>query len=591
MEIIFVDNISFVYTLDSDCEGCNKCIFTCPTHANEAHFEADCAKVSIKDGFCISCGECIAICDHKARDYFDDTSGFFEAIKNGEEISVVIAPAARFNVTDVSKLITYLKSIGVNKVYDVSFGADICTWAHVKMLKENKIDTIISQPCPVVVSYIEKYRPEIINKLSPIQSPVICVATYLKKYLKIKDKIMFLSPCIGKKRECKSTYTLEALDYNVTFAKFMERLENNNVDLNSYESSKFDNMEGSIGFTFSRPGGLNENIKFNLDEDVWIKQIEGIHKLVSYIDEYLDDVKNNRPVPVIIDALNCEGGCNLGTGTNKQARQNEIDYVFNKSKTYISREKADELTEYFNKMLNVEDFVRRYKDRSFDYKKRDDVDIERAFIQLGKFTEVDRNINCFSCGYGNCYDFAYDLALGHNDRNNCRHYLLNKFKKMSLYDDLTGINNRNCYNMLMKRLDEHHPGFVGVTYIDINGLKDANDTHGHSYGDELIIACARILNKVFTGKCYRVGGDEFVIMYDENDEDEFVNRLEKLNELLAKEEKLIVSVGTAISYTKEDLIEKMELADKLMYKNKQEYYNSINKADRRNRRSLKKIFK
>ncbi len=575
------EQISYVVTNESDCAGCNKCIFKCPTGANEAFFEADDGKVFIKHGFCISCGECIEICDHGARGYFDDMDRFFKDLEAGEQISVVIAPSAKFHFKDIGNLIGYLKSIGVNKIYDVSLGADICVWGHLRAIEKKNLTSIIAQPCPVVVSYIEKYKAELISKLSPVHSPVACLGIYLKKYLGVTDKIMFLSPCIGKKRECSSTQTKKVLEYNVTFKKLADYINKKNIDLTSYNSSTFDSMEGSIGFTFPRPGGLSENIKYHLGEDVWIKHIEGIHNIDNYFNEYIEDLAEGKAVPLIIDALNCQQGCNFGTGANKDVRQNEIDYQLNKAKSKITKENTHKLMKHFDDSFDLNDFLRGYTDRSVDYKKDETVDLEQAFLSLGKITYEDRNVNCFSCGYGNCNDFAYDLAIGSNDKNNCKHYLLNKFKKLSLYDDLTTLNNRYSFNLALKRLSKNHTGFVGIVYIDINGLKEANDTYGHSYGDTLIISCANILSKVFYEKVYRVGGDEFVVLQDNTNSEEFTKMLNILDIMFKSEDKLIVSVGSAISYSSMDLEHKMNIADQEMYRAKEEYYKSVG----RNRRS------
>ncbi len=575
-----VDKRSYVYTESDECKGCNKCISKCPVGANEAFFEADLAKVFIKEGFCISCGECMAICDHNARFYFDDTEDFFGAIENGEKISVVIAPAARFNFPDVGKVISYLKSIGVNGVYDVSFGADICTWAHIKTIKDTRPKTMIAQPCPVVVSYVEKFKPSLIQYLSPIQSPVICLGTYLKKYLSITDKIMFLTPCVGKKRECNNPDTDYVLDYNVTFEKFMQHTKKQGIDFTNYESKTFDNMDGGIGFTFSRPGGLSENIKFNLGEDIWIKQVEGIENIEKYFVEYVEDINSGKPVPMIVDALNCIDGCNLGTGTSKSARHNEIDYVTNQNKKKITKNNTEQLIKYFDDNFNISDFIRKYHDRSSEYEKKHDIDIEQAFLALGKVTEEDRNINCFCCGYGNCHDFAYDLATGHNDKNNCRHYLLNKFKKLSLTDDLTSLSNRNCYNDQVKEYQIQPPEFLGIVVIDINGLKEANDVHGHNFGDELIITCASMLKTIFNNKAYRVGGDEFVVLFD-TDEALFDKDVKKFRRLLGSEKSVSLSVGTSKCYASDNFDEKFHEADTAMYSEKDEHYRQLGIKDRR----------
>lgn len=89
-------------------------------------------------------------------------------------------------------------------------------------MKEKNVKTMISQPCPVVVNYIEKYKKDILKYLAPIQSPMMCTAIYLKKYKNIEESIAFLSPCIGKMNEIKDKNNLGLVDYNVTFKKLKE---------------------------------------------------------------------------------------------------------------------------------------------------------------------------------------------------------------------------------------------------------------------------------------------------------------------------------------------------------------------------------
>ncbi len=576
-----MDKVSFVHTISKACMGCNKCIFQCPTHANEAFFEADAGKVFIRDGFCISCGECLSICDHGARDYDDDLDVFLKDLQNGESISVVIAPAATFNFDDLKRVMGYLKAIGVQHIYDVSFGADICTWGHVRLLQQGNVSSMIAQPCPVIVSYIEKYQPDLIHRLSPVQSPVICLATYLKQYLGIEEKLAFLSPCIGKKRECTSEHTHGVLDYNVTFTKFIRHLEQQAVDLTRYAPVSFETPPGSLGFSFPKPGGLSENIRYHLDRSVWIKQVEGVHKVKRYLKEYEEDLAQGKQVPTIIDVLNCEDGCNLGTGSLKTARHNVVDHTLYQNRLNLEKKDCAALFSFFDEKFFLSDFLRTYTDRSTDYCRSDDVDMESAFLSLGKFTKEDREINCFCCGYGNCHDFVYDLATGHNDKNNCRHYLLGKFKKMSALDDLTGLKNRYSYTLKREALMQAHPGFVGIAFIDINGLKQANDCFGHAYGDALIIRCATLLREVFGEGVYRIGGDEFIILADDVSPDRFGEMIDTLKEKVKREETLVVSIGTAVSGDETDLEEKIAEADQAMYDAKQAYYRTVARANRR----------
>ena len=146
----------------SKCEGCNRCVRACPVAECNIVFKQDGAiKVRVDPEKCIACGACLSVCRHKARMYEDDTERFFSDLKAGVAISMMTAPALRTNFQNHKALLAYLRSLGVRKIFDVSLGADICTWAHIRYL-ETHSDPIITQPCPAIVSYISKYQTELL---------------------------------------------------------------------------------------------------------------------------------------------------------------------------------------------------------------------------------------------------------------------------------------------------------------------------------------------------------------------------------------------------------------------------------------------
>lgn len=404
------------------CKGCNKCIFVCPTHANNAILEGGENKIHVNDSRCIYCGECLDICDHCARVFTDSTEEFFADLAAGKKISVIAAPAIQHNIPEYEKLFTYLRKLGVNVIYDVSFGADITTWGYLRAAKEMNIKSMISQPCPVVVGYIENFKPELIDALAPVHSPAVCTAIYMKKYMSMSDDIAFLSPCISKSIEFSDPNTGGFVKYNVTYKNLIKYMNDHQIDLNNYENSPFDNMQGNLGFVFSRPGGLKENVRFYANEDVWVHQIEGIKEIKSYLNDYAKRMADNEPIPFLVDALNCKEGCNLGTATDKNLSVDTVNYATNKKKKEVDRQKAEQLMTYFDDTLKLNDFIRNYSDRSNTVEQAKKEDIDRVFDQLGKHTDEDRKLNCFSCGYGSCYDFACAVALGQNHKENCFQY-------------------------------------------------------------------------------------------------------------------------------------------------------------------------
>ena len=128
--------------------------------------------------------------------------------------------------------------------------------------------SLISQPCPVIVNYIEKYEPSLIPNLAPVHSPTLCTAIYLKKYKKFDGKIAMLSPCIAKSVEFNDPNTSGFVNYNVTISKLKEYIEKYHINIESYPATEFDNDESYLGFAFSRPGGLKENVDYYTNSSV-----------------------------------------------------------------------------------------------------------------------------------------------------------------------------------------------------------------------------------------------------------------------------------------------------------------------------------
>jgi X-X-X-Leu-X-X-Gly heptad repeat protein len=381
-------------------------------------------RVRVDQKKCIRCGACLDACSHGARQYRDDTASFFADLANGKKISVVAAPAARVNFPNHKKLISFLKDSGVNLVYDVSFGADITTWAYLKAIREKGLRSVVAQPCPAIVNYVEKYRPELLANLAPVHSPTLCTAVYMKKYLKLADSIAFLSPCLGKTDEFRDPNTNGLVTYNVTYGKLKEYLDGRKIDIERYADKEFDDVGCWLGCLYSRPGGLRENVEA-LAPGAWVRQIEGLHHAYPYLGEYSARVARNESVPLLVDILNCADGCNRGTGTCKCVAIDDADSRLNALKTAKRSErvrfrtKQADLFKTFDDRLNLADFARSYADRSVARAEPSTAELEKIWISLHKETPESREINCSACGYETCADMARAIYGGVNDKHNC----------------------------------------------------------------------------------------------------------------------------------------------------------------------------
>lgn len=154
-------------------------------------------------------------------------------------------------------------------------------------------------------------------------------------------------------------------------------------------------------------------------------------------------------------------------------------------------------------------------------------------------------------------------------------------KKMTEIDTLTGLYNRFAYEyrILELKKEEKCPEPLIIFAMDVNGLKRVNDSEGHDVGDSMIYDAAQSILKGVgnTGECYRVGGDEFaaIITKEGINPDEVVQNI-KAAAQACKNDKYTVSISIGYSMSGSDdglQLEDMEkIADKQMYRDKEDYY-------------------
>ena len=402
----------------STCVGCNRCIRFCPVEgANIAFSEGEDIKVKIDNTRCIACGACILACRHDSRDYYDDTERFLSDLQRGVNISIFAAPANRTNGENWGRLLTWLRQKGVKKIYDVSLGADICTWGYIRYIQREKPASVITQPCPAIVNYILIHNQALLPYLSPVQSPMLCAAIYMKNYEHINDKLAAISPCIAKTHEFESTHYV---DYNVTLKKLYEYIKTNNIKLPAQESG-FDHQEASLGVLFPMPGGLKEGVELHLGKAIRVDKSEGQSVVYDALDEFAK--KGGKHLPAVFDVLNCPEGCNMGTGCSHERDIFEVNAIMDDARQKVLRDRVqadfDAYYEEFDRKLNLNDFIRKYTPQNIRRHSATNEQIEGAFKKLGKETEMERKFDCAACGSDSCREMAKMIVYGVNIPENC----------------------------------------------------------------------------------------------------------------------------------------------------------------------------
>ncbi len=433
---------TLVYTNDN-CVGCNKCISVCPVlTANRAVVENGKNKIVVDGKQCVSCGACFDACAHEARSYNDDTERFFEDLAKGEKISLLLAPAFLANYPrEYASVLGGLKQLGVNRIISISFGADITTWGYIKYITEHNFTGGISQPCPAIVGYIEKYIPELIPSLVPIHSPMMCGAIYVKKYMKVPDKLAFISPCIAKKNEIDDPNCGGYVSYNVTFNHLMDYVRKHSIS----GPAATDEIEYGLGSIYPMPGGLKENVYWFCGEEIFIRQIEGEKHAYEFLEDYKTRVLGKKELPFMVDALNCAKGCIYGTGVEEEktktddilyelqkikeaSKKNDRKHAF--SRNLSPKQRLDKFNKQF-KNLDINDFIRHYTDKSrgLEIAKPNTEELNSIFATMEKTTSETQNINCSACGYSTCTDMATAIHNGCNHKDNCIQYVKGEVEK------------------------------------------------------------------------------------------------------------------------------------------------------------------
>jgi len=420
------------------CCNCHRCISVCPVKMCN---NGSGSYVSINHDLCIGCGTCIDACVHGARTGIDDMPEFFRDLKSGISIVAIVAPAVAVNFSGKDlNLNGWLKSVGVRAVFDVAFGAELTTKSYVEQIKKENPMIMISQPCPALVSFIEIYRPQLIQYLAKADSPmahtVECIRHFYPEY---RDcRIAVISPCFAKRREFDEN---GRGDYNVTMKNLDLYFREHNIDLTSYPQVDYDNPLAERAVLYSTPGGLMRTAeRFVPGISSKTRKIEGQPAVFEYLAGLDRSLSSGcKPYYQLVDCLNCEKGCNRGGGSiNNNMPLDELEDLV-ESRARARQEKwrtggkpskfaLRKLEKTVNAYWKPAIYERVYQDRSVAVEKfikePNESELQQVYESMGKHSKSDI-YNCGACGYNSCEQMAVAIFNGLNRKENCHHYVMN----------------------------------------------------------------------------------------------------------------------------------------------------------------------
>ncbi len=404
----------------ANCRSCYKCIRICPVKAIK--FKDD--QAEIVEDRCIACGQCLIECPQNARYIKSDVLKVKEAIEN-KKVIATIAPsfAGAFDMTDEGQIVTALKTLGFDIVEETAVGARIVTAEYNNILTDWKYNNVITTCCPSANYLIERYFPSLTKYMLPVVSPMLAHGKVLKHIYGMESFVVFLGPCTAKKYEAIDFQHDGIIDAVVTFEEFALWLKEENIDIKSLESQKFDRRSVAIGRKYPVKNGVISGLMpwctKNGFEPITVDGIEDCVKIMKEIEN--GDIKN-----VCVEVNICRGSCSGGPGMPDG--QDNYFKCQSKVKEYMKKSGGDTVCE--NVDLSKIDFANTFLDKSIAEKKVSDDEIRKILKSMGKYEER-YELNCGVCGYDTCREKAIAIYNGMAETNMCLNYMRNKAESLT----------------------------------------------------------------------------------------------------------------------------------------------------------------
>lgn len=419
-----------VHLKEELCMGCINCIKRCPTQAIRVRN----GKAVITKKFCIDCGECIRICPHHAKEAIYDP---LEIMKQYEYTVALPAPSlyGQFNhLDDINIVLTALKKMGFNDVYEVSGAAELVSEISRNYVQNHKDKwPIISTACPTVVRLIQVRFPNLIEHLLPVSAPVDLAASLaslaaMQKTGLPREKvgILFISPCPAKVTAVKSPIGIDHSEIDGVLA--MKEIYPKLLPFMKDSIDQVENLStsGRIGISWGATGGeagglLSENYL----------AADGIENVIRVLED-LEDSKLDQLEFIELNA--CAGGCVGGVLTveNPYAAKVKLKRLRKYLPVACSHLDNDVLEEAFwNHEVQYEPVFK------IGNTMRESIEnLTRVESLCKKFPKLD----CGSCGAPTCKALAEDIVRGVAKEEDCIYILREYIHKLS--DELSRLDTK-----------------------------------------------------------------------------------------------------------------------------------------------------
>ena len=397
----------------SRCRDCYKCLRECPVKAIKyIDHEA-----RIIEDRCILCGKCTVVCPQNAKRVHSEIADVEALLASGKPVVASVAPSfvSAFGVRDFTAMSIALGKLGFAAAEETAVGANIVTAEYEKLLETGGYKNFITSACPAINRMIQLYYPKALKYLAPVASPMVAHARLLKK--RYPDAaVVFIGPCIAKKREGRESGVISAV---LTFNELNTMFNARSID------------PQKVAAVSSGESSANRSKYYPISRGI-IKSFNKLPKGYEYV--AVDGVKRSFDVLEDIDSLEgmfieincCEYACINGPATLDREGALKANESVRK---YAAASLDDESAGDYIDSEGI-DLAEGHPRITLGNVVPSERDIRATLAKTGKLKPEDE-LNCGACGYPTCREKAIAVLNGNADLDMCIPYMRKRAESMS----------------------------------------------------------------------------------------------------------------------------------------------------------------
>ena len=405
------------------CRHCYKCVRNCEIKAISVRG----SRAVIMEDHCVLCGRCLAVCPQEAKTLTSELPQVKAMIRRGERVAAQLAPSyvGLLEFQQIGQVRAALRRLGFVDVFETAEGAAAVTDAYLQLIEENRMDNIITTCCPAVNDMIEMYFPTLVPSLAPVVSPMVASGRIIKQRLGRDTRVVFVGPCIAKRKEARDPRHADAVDAVISFDELKRWLAEEDVRIDGCVDEPFP-FNPAVNRLYPVTGGVLASVRAGLSEEAsrHYRQF-AVHGLSNCI-ELCRDIEAGSVHRCVIEMNSCENGCIKGpavSGNGVYPYKIKLDM-----QDAIRPDPAPQ--EELRRRIEGVCLDKKFEDRSLDEPMPTEEEIRKILAKTGKHGPEDE-LNCGACGYASCREKAIAVFLGKAELEMCIPYLTSQAESMA----------------------------------------------------------------------------------------------------------------------------------------------------------------